>query len=73
MNLRRETFSVSVVFDAKCHLVRIFVTKEFLIKFSVSRFTFWFKSFYVGVVNQGLHRIANSVVSSDFIVAHAAN
>ena len=73
VNLRRETFWISVVFYAKCHLVRIFVIKEFLIKLSVSRFTFWFKSFHVGVVNQGLHCIANSVVSSDFIVAHTAN
>ena len=73
VNLRRETFRISVVFDAKCHLVRIMVTKEFSIKFYVSRFIFWFKGFHVCIVNQRLHRIANSVVSSDFIVAHAAN
>ena len=73
VDFRRESLWISVVFDAKSHLVRIMVTKEFSIKFYVSRFIFWFKGFHVGIVNQRLHRIANSVVSSDFIVAHAAN
>ena len=73
VDFRRESLWISVVFDAKCHLVRIMVTKEFSIKFYVSRFIFWFKGFHVGIVNQRLHRIANSVVSSDFIVVHAAN
>ena len=72
-NLSRKTFWISVVFDTKGHLVRVFVIKEFLIEWSVSRFVFWFERFHVGVVEHGLHRIANSVVSSKFIVAHASN
>ena len=71
--MRRKAFWISVVFDTKRHLVRVFVIKEFLIKFSVSRLVFWFERFHVGVVNNRLHRIANSVVSSNFIIVHAAN
>ena len=73
VNLNRKTFRISVVFDTKRHLMRVFVIEKFLIKLSVSRLVFWFERFHVGVVEHGLHRIANGVVSGNFIVVHAAN
>ena len=73
VNLRSKTLRISVIFDAKCHLMRISVIKEFWIKFTVAKVVFWFKRVHVGVVEHRAHRIASSVLSSNFIVAQAAN
>ena len=71
--LSGETFRTPVVFDAKCHLMRIVIFKEFLVKLAISRFVLWFECFHIGVIEHGAHSIANCVVSCNFIVAQTAN